>query len=88
MTYTRNRLISALFNEDIGSRNRCATDRHEPVTYNPLLNATYCRCGLITRPGRVGRLPTDHEVCETNRSRSDHNTRENPCPVCRAREDT
>ncbi|AOE44086.1 hypothetical protein SEA_BLINO_70 [Gordonia phage Blino] len=72
MTFTRHRLIPVLFNEDIGVRNRCSTDRHEPVTYNPLLDVTYCRCGLITRPGNVGRHPTDRELCDAARGRRDH----------------
>ncbi|QAY17668.1 hypothetical protein SEA_EMSQUAREDA_65 [Gordonia phage EMsquaredA] len=72
MAFTRHRLIPVLFNEDIGVRNRCSTDRHEPVTYNPLLDVTYCRCGLITRPGNVGRPSTDREVCDTARGRRDH----------------
>ncbi|UJD21082.1 hypothetical protein PP495_gp58 [Gordonia phage Pickett] len=72
MAYTRNRLIPVLFAEDIGVRNRCSTDRHEPATYNPLLDVTFCRCGLITRPGNVGRHPTDREVCDTARGRRDH----------------
>ncbi|QYW00788.1 hypothetical protein SEA_SAHARA_61 [Gordonia phage Sahara] len=78
MTYTRHSQIPRIFAADIGVRNRCATDRHEPLTYNPLLRVTFCACGLITRPGRVGRLPTDHEKCEEARGRRDHHL---VCPL-------
>ncbi|QDH93401.1 hypothetical protein PP504_gp64 [Gordonia phage Dolores] len=80
MTYIRNTLIPAVFNEDIGVRNRCSNDRHEPVTYNPIHGFTFCRCGLITRPGDLGRHPTDQEACDAAHGRRDHHL---VCPLHR-----
>ncbi len=78
MTWTRHRLRPALFADEVGVRNRCATDRHEPVTYNPLLDATFCRCGRITWPGNSARYATDREVCEATAGRNDHHL---VCPI-------
>lgn len=72
MTWTRHRLRPALLAHEIGVRNRCATDRHEPRTYNPLYDVTYCACGRFTHPGNVGRYPTPHETCEATQGRTDH----------------
>ena len=72
MTWARHPLRHAAFLADIGVRNRCATDRHEPVTYNPLFDVSFCLCGRITRPGKVARPMTARESCEMNQGRIDH----------------
>ena len=49
---------------ELERRYRCIADRHEPRTYNPLLDATGCTCGRVVRPGNHGRLNTLFEDAE------------------------
>ncbi|WP_037162644.1 hypothetical protein [Rhodococcoides fascians] len=54
-------LIAAEHPDMIGIRNECSTDRHQPVTFNPMLDATWCRCGLVIRAGNKVPAPTAAE---------------------------
>ncbi|SLG39659.1 Uncharacterised protein [Mycobacteroides abscessus subsp. abscessus] len=46
---------------DIETRYRCVELRHEPHTYNPLADKTWCRCGRVIRSGDVAVAPTRYE---------------------------
>lgn len=37
-----------------GSRYECAWLDHPPATYNPLMQLTWCRCGVVRQPGNHG----------------------------------
>ena len=56
---------------NIETRWRCITDRHEPVTHNPWMNATFCQCGRVIRPGDCGRFMTE---VESREAWPDHHT--------------
>ena len=58
-SYTRHVLSRlAVCGVQVGARHRCIDLHHEPKTYNPWQDATYCRCGHIRWAG-------EHAQCDT-----------------------
>ncbi|MBF6254447.1 hypothetical protein [Nocardia farcinica] len=56
---------------EIEARYRCIDARHEPVTYNPVHDKTWCLCGRVIRDGDHSRWPTRYEYAEADAARTD-----------------
>lgn len=61
MRYTR-RTLKPADPIETGNRNICATDHHQPETYNPWLYGTFCRCGRILWHGNHSPLYIERDT--------------------------
>lgn len=52
-------------------RYRCIDSGHEPRTYNPWSDETWCLCGRVVRRGDVAVWPSDYEQAECSAHRPD-----------------